>query len=60
MRQTMLVLVVKSAFRDYQVGNVISDEATIKSVLESEQKIHVIAAEHAVDRVFASAPESHE
>jgi len=42
----MRVLVVKSAFRDYQKGSVISDEKTIADVLASGQKMHVIAAEH--------------
>jgi hypothetical protein len=41
----MRVLVVKSAFKDYQKGDVISDEAEIKAALETHA-IHVVASDH--------------
>ena len=41
----MRVLVVKSAFKDYQKGDVISDEAAMKAALETHAT-HVVAAEH--------------
>lgn len=36
------ILVVRHAFGDYQVGEEITDTATIKEVLEGEQAIYVI------------------
>jgi hypothetical protein len=41
----MRVLVVKSAFKDYQKGDVIRDEAEMQEVLENHA-IHVVASEH--------------
>jgi hypothetical protein len=36
------ILVVRHAFADYQVGEEISDSATIKEILEGEQAVYVI------------------
>lgn len=42
----MRVLVVKSAFKDYQKGSVISDEADVTEILAGPQKVHVVVSEH--------------
>lgn len=42
----MRVLVVKSAFKDYQTGDRISDGKLIADILNSPQSVHVIASEH--------------
>jgi hypothetical protein len=48
----MRVLVVKSEFKDYKKGDVISDEAKMAEALESHA-MHVVAADHAAHKLEA-------
>jgi hypothetical protein len=41
----MRVLVVKSEFKDYKKGDVISDENAVKEALETHST-HVVASDH--------------
>jgi hypothetical protein len=47
----MRVLVVKSDFKDHSRGSVISDETEIAEILKSPNRIHVVAADHAIDKL---------